>query len=80
MTVYEALKICGSMIETLEKIGVKPGDHKYVRLFEDYRVAVARGEKVSYVVACLAARYSMSERGVYDVVKRLCRDCRSASP
>lgn len=77
---YEALKICGSMIETLEKIGARPGDHKYVRLFEDYREAVARGEKVSYVVACLAARYSMSERGVYDVLKRLGNDCKSASP
>lgn len=80
MTVYEALKLCGGVIETLEKSGVRPTDHKYVALFEDYREAKQRGEKVSYIVACLAERYNMSERGVYDVVKRLAADCKTVSP
>lgn len=79
MTVYEALKMCGGIIETLEKAGVKPADHKYVALFEDYRRARKRGEKISYIVLCLAQRYGMSERNVYEVVKRLGSDCKSAS-
>ena len=79
MTVYEALKLCGGVIERLEKAGVKPSDHKYVALFEDYRRAKQCGEKVSYIVACLAERYDMSERSVYDVVKRLGNDCKTAS-
>lgn len=79
MTVYEALKLCGGVIEKLEKAGVKPSDHRYVALFEDYRRAKQRGEKISYVVACLAQQYNMSERGVYDVVKRLAADCKAAS-
>ncbi len=79
MTVYEALKLCGGFIERLEKAGVKPSDHKYVALFEDYRRAKQCGEKVSYIVACLAERYDMSERSVYDVVKRLGNDCKTAS-
>ncbi len=79
MTVYEALKLCGGVIEKLEKAGVKPSDHKYVALFEDYRRARQHGEKVSYIVACLAQRYNMSERNVYDVVKRLATDCKAAS-
>lgn len=79
MTVYEALKMCGGMIEKLEKAGVKPSDHKYIAMFEDYRRARKRGEKISYVVACLAKQYNMSERNVYEVVKRLGNDCKAAS-
>lgn len=80
MTVYEALKLCGGVIETLEKAGIKPGDHKYVGLFEDYQRARKCGEKVSYIVAVLAERYKVSERNVYDIVKRLGSDCKSVSP
>lgn len=80
MTVYEALKMCGGMIEKLEKSGVKPSDHKYIAMFEDYRRARKRGEKISYIVLCLAQRYGMSERNVYEVVKRLGTDCKSTSP
>ena len=80
MTVYEALKLCGRVIETLEKAGIKPGDHKYVGLFKDYQRARKRGEKVSYIVAVLAERYKVSERNVYDIVKRLGNDCKSVSP
>lgn len=79
MKVYEALKLCCGVIEMLEKAGVKPSDHKYVPLFEDYRRAKQRGEKISYTVACLAQQYNMSERNVYDVVKRLAADCKVAS-
>ena len=71
MTVYEALKLCGGVIEKLEDAGAKPSDHKYVRLFEDYQNARKRGEKVSYIVAILAERYNVSERNIYDIVKRL---------
>ncbi len=79
MTVYEALKLCGGVIETLEKAGIKPSDHKYLRMFEDYTEARNHGEKVCYIVACLADRYGLSERTVYDVVKRLAGDCKSVS-
>lgn len=80
MTVYEALKLCGGVIEKLEKSGVKPSDHKYIAMFEDFQRAKDRGEKISYVVACLAQQYNMSERNVYEVVKRLGTDCKSTSP
>lgn len=79
MTVYELLKICGGLIENLEKAGIKPSDHKYVGLFEDYRKARERGEKVAYIVACLSERYKVSERSVYEILKRLGSDCKSVS-
>lgn len=79
MTQYEALKLSGKLIEQLEAAGVRPSDHKYLRLFEDWREAKQTGEKVAYVVACLADKYGVSERTVYDVVKRLESDCKSVS-
>ncbi len=80
MTVYEALKICGPTIERLEKAGVRPTDYKYMALFEDFRQAERSGDKISYAVACLAERYGVSERTVYDVVRRMRSDCNGVSP
>lgn len=79
MTQYEALKLSGQLIEQLEAAGVRTSDHKYLRMFEDWCEAKQRGEKVAYVAACLADKYGVSERTVYDVVKRLESDCKSVS-
>lgn len=79
MTQYEALKLSGCVIERLERAGIKPGDHKYVGLFEDYLEARKRGEKISYIVAILSDRYNVSERSIYGIVKRLESDCKSVS-
>lgn len=79
MTVYETLKICGCLIDNLEKAGIRLSDYKYIRLFEDYREARKRGEKVAYIVACLSAQYNVSERSIYEIVKRLGSDCKSVS-
>ena len=79
MKVYETLKICGGLIENLEKAGINPRDHKYVRLFEDFREAREQGEKEAYIVACLSSRYNVSERSVYEIMKRLGSDCKSVS-
>ena len=79
MTVYETLKICGGLIENLEKAGINPRDHRYVGLFEDFRAAQGRGEKVAYIVACLSAQYKVSERSVYEIVKRLGSNCKYVS-
>ena len=79
MTVYETLKICGSLIENLEKAGIKLSDHKYIGLFEDFNSAREHGEKVAYIVACLSSRYNVSERSVYEIVKRFGSDCKSVS-
>ena len=54
-------------------------DEFALETFEDFGRAKQRGEKISYVVACLAKQYNMSERSVYDIVKRLGNDCKAAS-
>ena len=79
MTIYELLKFFGEPLERLENAGIKAGDYKYVALYEDYRKARETGEKVGYIVAVLADRYKVSERTVYDVVKRFGQNCKPFS-
>ncbi len=74
MTIYEVLKFIGEPLERLTDAGIKTGDYKYIALYEDYRKALKTGEKVGYIVAVLAERYGVSERTVYDVVKRFGKD------
>ena len=61
MTQYEALKLSGKLIEQLEAVGVRPSDHKYLRLFEDWREAKQRGEK-SGLCRRLSGRQIRSKR------------------
>lgn len=79
MTIYEALKFFGGTLERLEQAGVKPTDHKYIALFEDWQKARQSGQKVGYIVYCLAAKYQVSERTVYDVVRRFGKNCKPLS-
>jgi len=79
MTIYELLKFIGEPLERLTNAGIKAGDYKYIALYEDYLKARKTGEKVGYIVAVLAERYGVSERTVYDVVKRFGKDCKSFS-
>jgi hypothetical protein len=50
-------------------------DVQYIDLFNEYLALVTRGEKVSYIVATLADKYAVSERKVYDLIKRFKSDC-----
>lgn len=79
MTIYEVLKFIGEPLERLTNAGIKTGDYKYIALYEDYRKALKTGEKVGYIVAVLAERYGVSERTIYDVVKRFGQDCKPFS-
>ncbi len=70
MTIYEILNFNREFLERLQRAGARLGDIAYVDLFGDFTEMVDAGEKVSYVVAVLADRYGVSERTIYNVVKR----------
>lgn len=76
MTGYEALKLCSGQMDMLRTLGVNPNDCRYLKLYEDYNMMRQKPDKVSYIVATLAERYKVSERTVYDMVKRLRRSCK----
>lgn len=51
-------------------MGIRPDDVQYIELYNEYNKLQTNGEKVSYIVATLSLRYGISERKVYDLIKR----------
>lgn len=70
MTLFEALKFNREPLEMLISLGGKQDDLRFIDLYTEYEVMKKQGEKTTYAVAFLANKYSVSERKVYDVIKR----------
>ena len=62
-----------------DALGIGGGleDARYIDLYADYTRLLDQGEKVSYAVAVLSEKYSVSERKVYALVKRFQSDCKT---
>lgn len=56
-------------------MGIRPDDVQYIELYNEYNKLQINGEKVSYIVAMLSLRYDISERKVYDLIRRFKTDC-----
>ena len=56
-------------------MGIRPDDVQYIELYNEYNKLHTNGEKVSYIVATLSIRYGISERKVYDQIRRFKTDC-----
>ena len=75
MTIFEIIKLNKELLKAFQYVGIRLEDVEYIELFNEYRAMVANGEKVSYIVAVLASKYRVSERKVYDLIKRFKTDC-----
>lgn len=75
MILYEGVKMYGSTLNYLTKMGYKHGDCKYIPLFEDYLLMKKEGDKVVYIVAALSDKYGVSERKIYDIIGRFSSSC-----
>lgn len=71
MTRGEVVRFSKELMQKLQQCDVKLDDWKYVDLLDDYREMVGKGVKRSAVAAILAERYKMSERQVYNVLRRM---------
>lgn len=76
MKVIEILNFNRELLKKLQDAGIRLEDCRYVDLYSDYIKLLGQGEKVSYIVAILSDRYSVSERKVYDLIKRFQSDCK----
>lgn len=76
MTLYEILSFNGELLHRLHEAGIRIGDYRYIGLFRDYEEMRNEGYKMTYIVAALAGRYAVSERKVYDLIRRLASDCK----
>lgn len=75
MKIIEIVKINRELLKNLHTAGVRMEDAEYINLYADYHKLKENGEKVSYIVAVLSDRYSVSERTVYSLIKRFSSEC-----
>lgn len=76
MKIIEILKFNRELLKRLQTAGIRLDDAQYIDLYSEYTEMLDRGEKVSYTVALLADKYSVSERKVYSLIKRFQSDCK----
>lgn len=77
MKVIELLNFNRELLKKLQEAGIRLEDARYIDLYMDYVRLLNQGDKVSYVVAVLSEKYSVSERKVYALVKRFQSDCKT---
>ena len=76
MKVIEILNFNRELLAKLLESGIRLEDVRYVNLYTDYFRLLQAGGKVTYIVATLAVQYGISERKVYDLIKRFQSDCK----
>lgn len=75
MKIIDVLKFNRELLNNLRMVGIRLEDAEYVDLYSDYTRMLANGDKVSYIVAFLSERYSVSECKVYTLIKHFQSDC-----
>lgn len=76
MKVIDILIFNRELLKNLQESGIRLEDCRYVDLYSDYINLLNQGEKVSYVVALMSEKYSVSERKVYALIKHFQSDCK----
>ena len=75
MKVIEILNLNKELLKKFQTAGIRLDDVQYIDLLNEYRTLLSQGEKVSYIVAVLSTKYQVSERKVYDLIRRFKSDC-----
>lgn len=75
MTAFEILYFNKDLLNRLMSLGLRLEDYKYVDIYIEYAEIRKRGNKITYIISALAAKYKISERGLYKIIKRLEKEC-----
>lgn len=75
MKVIEILNFNRELLKRLQAAGIRLEDARYIDLYADYTRLLDQGEKVSYAVAVLSEKYSVSERKGETIPERLQDAC-----
>jgi hypothetical protein len=74
MKVCELLSFNKELLNKLVSAGIRYDDYKHVELYSEYAALKAQGEKVTYIIAHLSDKYSLSERFIYSFISRMKRE------
>ena len=75
MTLFEILNFNKEILLKLQSMGIKIEDCRYIEPYDDYARMYQEGEKVTYIVSALAAKYGICERKVYAIIKLFGKHC-----
>lgn len=75
MKVIEILNLNKELLKNFRQAGIRIEDVEYIELYKEYQSLYNQGEKTTYIVSFLADKYDISERTVYDIIKRFKTDC-----
>ena len=76
MKIIEILNFNKELLNRVHDAGIRLDDYRYIDLYNEYQTMRKQGEKVTYIVAILSDKYGISERKVYNLVKRLNSHCK----
>jgi hypothetical protein len=75
MRTIDILLINRELIERLHNFGINADDCQHIKLFQEFEQLKNNGEKVTYIVALLSEKYSISERKIYKIIRKLSTEC-----
>ena len=75
MKVIEILNLNKELRKNFRQAGIRIEDVEYIELYKEYQSLYNKGEKTTYIASVLADKYDISERTVYDIIKRFKTDC-----
>ena len=75
MKVIQILNLNKQLLKNFRQAGIRIEDVEYIELYKEYQSLYNKGEKTTYIVSVLADKYDISERTVYDIIKRFKSDC-----
>jgi hypothetical protein len=76
MKVIEVLNFNKELLNRICNTGIRLNDYQYIDLYDEYQTLKIQGEKITYIVAVLSEKYSISERKVYNLVKKFNSNCK----
>lgn len=74
MKVIEILNLNKELLKNFRQAGIRIEDVEYIELYKEYQSLYNNGE-TTYIVSVLADKYDISERTVYDIIRRFKTDC-----
>lgn len=71
MTRIDIVRFNKELFQRLQSTGIKIEDWRYVELYDEYERLLQEDVKRTAVALILAAKYKLSERQVYNIIKHL---------
>jgi hypothetical protein len=76
MKVIDIVSFNRELLSKIRDAGIRLEDYMYIDMYNEFELMHGNGEKITYIVAVLAEKYSISERKIYYLIKHLNSDCK----